>query len=128
MKLILCSGSEVDFLFISDRVKSEKLSEEIIIAANADEVIENVQEKEFCIVITDSLIASSVSSKSTDGVKFLLKEVKKKNQKCIVILYAVFAHDLDISLFNDYIQSIGKDSYEKLFKIIRQYYIVQKTI
>ena len=106
---------------ISDRIESEKLSENILFAHRAVDVMSGVLGNEQILLITESFSPHNLGETKTGVVEKLAFEVKRQNQKSKIILYAVDFWNINESLFDFSIQAKNEKSYELLFKKIKEF-------
>lgn len=121
MKVILLTPDQHYFQAILDRLQFDGPSKDAVLISSTDEALRILPENEPCIIVSESYTTHSGNEPKTYGVEKLAQDVKAKNPKCIIIIYAVDMWDIDESLFDDTIHSLDKNSYELLFKKLRQY-------
>jgi len=105
---------------IQDRIEFENLSTEVVSTLLMDEAFRAIPETGSCILITDSLIASSDLPRNKKIVEDFIRDTKAKKPNCKTILYAFDYLKLDTKLF-DYAIPLGSgDDFELLFEKLKE--------
>ena len=122
-KVLVCNTSRMHAEPLLDRIEAQ-ISTDVTYCENAERALELVPTKGPCIIVTESIIpsAQNLGPSNTEGTLWLLKESKKKNPACKVILYSVYLADIsseDLKGFDYHDNSMRESSYQALFNKLR---------
>lgn len=124
-RIILLNNSMMYFQAIQDRIEYEKLTKDILYLQYPDEALAAIPTEGSCIIIMDSLLVNTFKGEECEnldqGARLFARKCKRKNPKCRSILYTVEPFDLKAEEFDCFIHGLKKDSYEDLFKKLKEY-------
>ncbi|MDQ5883486.1 MAG: hypothetical protein QG654_400 [Patescibacteria group bacterium] len=114
-QVIFCNESLLYWQAIEDRLISGGYNISILKAASVKGAVKAIQEKGKCIVLTESVLLGEEYASQLPSL------CKARNPDSVVVLYTGEPYDIDVSLFDHYINSYGRDSYNELFSFLRKH-------
>ena len=114
IQVIFCNESRLYWQAIEDRLSIEGYKIEVLKVASVKGAVNAIAEKGRCIILTESFLLGE------EGVSLLPSLCKAKNPDSVVVLYTGETYDLDVSLFDHYINSYDVDSYDELFSMFQR--------
>jgi len=117
-QIIFCTESNLNWQAIYDRLKYENSSVVISVFNTVSRAVDFLPETGKWIIVTESVLLDEESEEKVSRLPLLCKA---KNPESVVILYTGETYDVDVRLFDHYINNYEKGSYQKLFSFFRRY-------
>ncbi|MBP6912882.1 MAG: hypothetical protein KBB86_03025 [Candidatus Pacebacteria bacterium] len=109
---------------IKERLEYEGLIGGSISLGVAEEVLRAIPEKGPCLIIVDSPVGHEGNEDHkgvSTGTRIIIRECKKKNSDCKIMLLTVEPFDLKPEEFDFYVNSLERNSLEKVLSIVKNF-------
>lgn len=115
IKVIFCNESRLFWQAIEDRLISGSYNTSVLKVVSVKGAVNAIPEKGKCIVLTESVL---LGEEEVSSLPFMCKA---KNPDSVVVLYTGETYGMDVSSFDNYINSYGKNSYNELFSVFKKH-------
>ena len=120
--VIIAAQSPWRFAPIKERLELENLIDKAVLLAIAEEVIRAIPKTGPCLIIADSAIGhegNEAHKEVSTGTRIIIRECKKRNPECKIMLLTVEPFDLKPEEFDFYVNSLDRNSLEKVLAIVK---------
>ncbi|MES2023613.1 MAG: hypothetical protein V4439_02935 [Patescibacteria group bacterium] len=122
--LILCNESKLNFSAIEERVQSSRLLFDVHYAQHENKVLSLIPQHGHCVIVTEAVLpGENIGPNKTGAVLRLVKDAKKKNPACYIILYAFspeYLEEGEDKKFDFVLNQKKENSYDLLFKKLHE--------